>query len=72
MYILLKSKAKNKYLIRLKEKLTGPFYRGKRTQVKIDYRGSHLSNKFGHDNFSKLDSPPLFRKTNQVTYIDVS
>ena len=46
-------KPENKYNIRS---------RGKLTQFNNDYRSPHLWNEFVHDNFSKLDSLPLFRK----------
>ena len=39
---LLTPKAENKYNIRSREKLTESFYRKKRTQFNIDYRGPHL------------------------------
>ena len=55
-------KPENKYNIRLRGKLTEPFYRKTRTQFNINYRSLHLSNELAHDNFSKLDSLPLFRK----------
>ena len=72
MYSLFESKHENKNNIRLKGKLIEPFYRRKRAQVNFDYRGSHLSNEFAHDNFSKLDSLLLFLKTTQGTYIFIS
>ena len=39
---LFKSIPENKYNIRSREKITEPFYRKKRTQFNIDYRGPHL------------------------------
>ena len=48
-------KPENKYNIRSRRKLTEPFYRKKHTQFKI-------GNELAHDNFSMLDSLPLFRK----------
>ena len=39
---LLTPKAENKYNIRSREKLTESFYRKKRIQFNIDYRGPHL------------------------------
>ena len=55
-------KPENKYNIRSRGKLTEPFYRKKRTQFNIDYRGPHLWNEIAHDNFHALDSLPLFHK----------
>ena len=55
-------KPENKYNIRLRGKLTEPFYRKKRIQLKIDYRGPHLWNELAQDNFLALDSLPLSRK----------
>ena len=52
----------NKYNIRSRGKLTGPFYGKKRTQFNIDYCGLHLWNELTHDNFRTLDSLPLFHK----------
>ena len=52
----------NEYNIRSRGKLTEPFYRKKRTQFNIDYRGPHLWNEIAHDNFHALDSLPLFHK----------
>ena len=52
----------NKYHIRSRGKLTTPFYRIKRTQLNIDYRGPHLRNELAHYNFRTLDSLPLFYK----------
>ena len=49
----------NKYNIRSRGKLTEPFYRKKRTQFNIDYRGSHLWNELAYNNFCTLDSLPL-------------
>ena len=52
----------NMYNIRSRGKLTEPFYRKKRTQFNIEYRGLHLWNELAHDNFLTLDSLSLFRK----------
>ena len=61
-YNLFTLKPENKYNIRSRGKLTGLFYRKKHTRFNIDYRGLHLWNELGHDNFRTLDSLPLFRK----------
>ena len=54
-------KPENKYNSRSKGKLKEPFYRKKLTQFNIDYRGPHLWNELAHENFSKIESIPLFR-----------
>ena len=59
---LFTTKPENKYNIRSRGELTEPFYRKKRTQFNIDYRGPHLWNGLPHDNFYTLDSLPSFRK----------
>ena len=56
------SQPENKYNIRSRGKLKEAFYREKCTQFNIDCRGPHLWNELAHDNFSKLDSLPLFHK----------
>ena len=59
-------KPENKYNIQPRAKLTEPFYRKKRIQFNIDYRGPYLWNDFAHDNFRTLDSLPLFPKKIKV------
>ena len=59
---LFKPISENKYNIRSRGKQTKSFYRKKRTQFNIDYRGSHLWNELAHDNFRTLDSLPSLRK----------
>ena len=74
---LFTSKPENKYNIRSRGKLTEIFYRKKRIQFNIDYRGTHLWNELFHDNFSKLEIIHYFieiviiSQENQGIYIDV-
>ena len=59
---------KNKYSTWSWGKLGEQFYRKKRTQFKVDYRGPPLWNQLVHDNFSQLESLSLLHKTSKNFY----